>query len=446
QSTSSSLSTGAVASSSPPTVITTPTVSGGVELNYEENTLNFLDINTSDSLGRTALHWAAVTDQSDIIHSLCNSGATVDAQTLHEETPLALACREGAMKSCRLLLLTGANLNLADYLDRTPRDLAYLGGHYEIVNLLDEYTANSNTEYCTSGNPNKLTKKHDLFTSKTLTTEATDINTLSTLPRITSVEQSYCSYFPTSKLYNNSQHQLTYYDTESITHKLSTGNPASQHYSTMKSAVKNMTEKKCSKNRILNSIKTHQTLNKPDNFESFTNNTNNNNSSNDVQVEIFKDSLLKIDYNFNNNNNNNTHTNHIITNSNIMGSDESESPNHWSSSSSDLSPNRTNINNIILQKFDEQPSIIRGIHHQLNTSNLSSIMLSKWKSCINVNNYPHYNRVITNCNSTNPNIINTTYNKQSFLTNYNNQYHFNDYNNSHHQQQYQRQYNSTDRQ
>ncbi|CAH8447399.1 unnamed protein product [Schistosoma haematobium] len=552
QSTSSSLSTGAVASSSPPTVITTPTVSGGVELNYEENTLNFLDINTSDSLGRTALHWAAVTDQSDIIHSLCNSGATVDAQTLHEETPLALACREGAMKSCRLLLLTGANLNLADYLDRTPRDLAYLGGHYEIVNLLDEYTANSNTEYCTSGNLNKLTKKHDLFTSKTLTTEATDINTLSTLPRITSVEQSYCSYFPTSKLYNNSQHQLTYYDTESITHKLSTGNPASQHYSTMKSAVKNMTEKKCSKNRsihcimtttvstigvattttaptfietygltttvatssslvfnnkydslsasqysvvsesttklittndttttnnnngnnnnskrtppslalmntntnnndyidntVLNSIKTHQTLNKPDNFESFTNNTNNNNSSNDVQVEIFKDSLLKIDYNFNNNNNNNTHTNHIITNSNIMGSDESESPNHWSSSSSDLSPNRTNINNIILQKFDEQPSIIRGIHHQLNTSNLSSIMLSKWKSCINVNNYPHYNRVITNCNSTNPNIINTTYNKQSFLTNYNNQYHFNDYNNSHHQQQYQRQYNSTDRQ
>ncbi|CAH8445047.1 unnamed protein product [Schistosoma mattheei] len=199
-------------------------------------------------------------------------------------------------------------------------------------------------------------------------------------------------------------------------------------------------------NTVLNSIKTHQTLNKPDNFESFTNNTNNNNSSNDVQVEIFKDSLLKIDYNFNNNNNNNTHTNHIITNSNIMGSDESESPNHWSSSSSDLSPNRTNINNIILQKFDEQPSIIRGIHHQLNTSNLSSIMLSKWKSCINVNNYPHYNRVITNCNSTNPNIINTTYNKQSFLTNYNNQYHFNDYNNSHHQQQYQRQYNSTDRQ
>ncbi|CAI2723409.1 unnamed protein product [Schistosoma spindalis] len=553
QSTSSSLSTGAVASSSsPPAAIATPTFNGGVEFNYEENTLNFLDINTSDSLGRTALHWAAVTDQSDVIHSLCNSGATVDAQTLHEETPLALACREGAMKSCRLLLLTGANSNLADYLDRTPRDLAYLGGHYEIVNLLDEYTANSNTEYCTSGNLNKLTRKHDLFTSKTLTTETTDINTLSTLSRVTSMEQSYCSYFPTSKLYNNnSQHQLTY-DTESITHKLPTGNPASQHYSVMKSAVKNMNEKKCPKNRsvhcimttttttvstigvttmttaptfietygltttvatssslmfnnkydsfsasqyslvsesttklittndttttnnnngnntnskrtppslallntntnnndnndntVLNSI---QTFNKPDNFESFTNNTNNNNSSNDVQVEILKDSLLKIDYNFNNNNNNNTHINHIITNSNIMGSDESESPNHWSSSSSDLSPNRTNINNIILQKFDEQPSIIRGIHHQLNTSNLSSIMLSKWKSCINVNNYPHYNRVITNCSFTNPNIINTTYNKESFLTNYNNQYHFNDYDNNHHQQQYQRQYNSTDRQ
>ncbi|XP_018648078.1 notch [Schistosoma mansoni] len=554
QSTSSSLSTGAVASLSPPTTTTTPTVNGGVEFNYEENTLNFLDINTSDSLGRTALHWAAVTDQSDIIHSLCNSGATVDAQTLHEETPLALACREGAVKSCRLLLLSGANLNLADYLDRTPRDLAYLGGHYEIVNLLDEYTANSNTEYCTSGNLNK-TRKHDLFTSKTLTT---DTNTLSTLPRITSIEQSYCSYFPTPKLYdNNNQHQLTYYDTESITHKLSTGNPASQHYSMMKSAVKDMNEE-CPKSRsvhcimttttttttistigvatattspkfietygltttvatssssmfnnkfdllsasqyslgselttklittndvtttnnndnnnntkrtppslallntntnnidnnntnntILNSIQTHQTFNKPDNLDSFTNNTNNNTNSNDVKVELLKDSLLKVDYNFNNKISNSTHINHIITNSNIMGSDESESPNHWSSSSSDLSPNRTNMNNIILQKFDEQPSIYRGIHHPLNTSNLSSIMLSKCKSCINVNNYPHYNKIITNCNFINPNINNTTYNKESFLTNYNNQYHFDDYNNNNHQQQYQRQYHSTDRQ
>ncbi|CAH8448414.1 unnamed protein product [Schistosoma rodhaini] len=558
QSTSSSLSTGAVASLSPPTTTTTPTVNGGVEFNYEESTLNFLDINTSDSLGRTALHWAAVTDQSDIIHSLCNSGATVDAQTLHEETPLALACREGAVKSCRLLLLSGANLNLADYLDRTPRDLAYLGGHYEIVNLLDEYTVNSNTEYCTSGNLNKLTRKHDLFTSKTLTTETTDTNTNSTLPRITSMEQSYCSYFPTPKLYdNNNQHQLTYYDTDSITHKLSTGNPASQHYSMMKSAVKDMNEKECPKSRsvhcimtttttistigvatattspkfietygltttvatssssmfnnkfdllsasqyslgselttklittndvtttnnnndnnntkrtppslallntntnnidnnntnntILNSIQTHQTFNKPDNLDSFTNNTNNNTNSNDVKVELLKDSLLKVDYNFNNKISNSTHINHIITNSNIMGSDESESPNHWSSSSSDLSPNRTNMNNIILQKFDEQPSIYRGIHHPLNTSNLSSIMLSKCKSCINVNNYPHYNKIITNCNFINPSINNTTYNKESFLTNYNNQYHFDDYNNNnnHQQQQYQRQYHSTDRQ
>ncbi|CAH8486153.1 unnamed protein product [Schistosoma rodhaini] len=558
QSTSSSLSTGAVASLSPPTTTTTPTVNGGVEFNYEESTLNFLDINTSDSLGRTALHWAAVTDQSDIIHSLCNSGATVDAQTLHEETPLALACREGAVKSCRLLLLSGANLNLADYLDRTPRDLAYLGGHYEIVNLLDEYTVNSNTEYCTSGNLNKLTRKHDLFTSKTLTTETTDTNTNSTLPRITSMEQSYCSYFPTPKLYdNNNQHQLTYYDTESITHKLSTGNAASQYYSMMKSAVKDMNEKKCPKSRsvhcimtttttistigvttattspkfietygltttvatssssmfnntfdllsasqyspgselttklittndvtttnnnndnnntnrtppslallntntnnidnnntnntILNSIQTHQTFNKPDNLDSFTNNTNNNTNSNDVKVELLKDSLLKVDYNFNNKISNSTHINHIITNSNIMGSDESESPNHWSSSSSDLSPNRTNMNNIILQKFDEQPSIYRGIHHPLNTSNLSSIMLSKCKSCINVNNYPHYNKIITNCNFINPSINNTTYNKESFLTNYNNQYHFDDYNNNnnHQQQQYQRQYHSTDRQ
>ncbi|KAH8853695.1 Neurogenic locus Notch protein [Schistosoma japonicum] len=550
----STSSSAAASSSSPPTAVTTPTPAG-TELNFEENTLNFLDINTSDSLGRTALHWAAVTDQSDIVHSLCNSGATLDAQTLHEETPLALACREGAVTSCRLLLLTGANLNLADYLDRTPRDLAYLGGHYDIVNLLDEYiAANSNTEYCTSGNLTKFNRKHDSLTSEILTTPTTP-NTGFSSSRLSptvaaSMGQSYCSYFLTPQLCSNNNSQLTYRDTRStttitntnsntnnnnnlsLTHKPLIGNPSfPYHYSMLKSVVKSVNEGKGAKNRTarpasITTISTSRSLivdgtvtttlttsssqfslvnelttdtdttfttincdhtpslnllnttndsnlipslirddyirnmsnndkrtlnstqpkafdNRQDHLKLYTNckmvnNSNRNSSSGDIKAKVSNDnSLLKADYHFSDNitNSSNNTSTHIHTiNPPNMGSDESESPNHWSSSSSDLSPNRMSN---ILQKFDEQQppsSTIRGIHHSVDgTSN--HYLMSKWKSCIAVNNNSSdnaYNRVIVNRTITNS----TAYHKESFFTNCDQQYHFDGYNhhNHHHHQ------------
>ncbi|KAK4472435.1 hypothetical protein MN116_003689 [Schistosoma mekongi] len=480
----STSSSAAASSSSPPTAVTTPTPAS-TELNFEENTLNFLDINTSDSSGRTALHWAAVTDQSDIIHSLCNSGATLDAQTLHEETPLALACREGALTSCRILLLTGANSNLADYLDRTPRDLAYLGGHYDIVNLLDEYVAaNSNTEYC--GNLTKFDRKHDSFASETLTTPMASNTIFSSLRLSPTIAASVGQSVNERKGAKNRNARSTFITTNnassttivdgtvstalttsssqfSLANELTTNTDTTSttincnhtpslnllHTTDDSNSIPSLNSDEYIQNitnndkRTLNSIQPKAFDNRQDHLKLFTNckmvNSNNRNcSSGDIKAEVSNDhSLLKADYHFRdniNNSSNNTSTKIHTINPPNMGSDESESPNHWSSSSSDLSPNR--LNNI-LQKLDEQQppsSTIRGIHHSIDdTSN--HYLMSKWKSCINVNN--SNNRFIVNHTVTNP----TAYHKQSFFTNCDQQCHFDgysQYNHHHHQQQQKR--------
>ncbi|VDP69668.1 unnamed protein product [Echinostoma caproni] len=103
----------------------------------EDNAMSLLDLNMTDNLGRTALHWAAVTDQPDMLSCLLEAGASLDVQTTCDETPLALAAREGAFSACRLLLVAGANPELADYLDRTPKQLAQAAGYEDIVRLFD---------------------------------------------------------------------------------------------------------------------------------------------------------------------------------------------------------------------------------------------------------------------------------------------------------------------
>ncbi|TPP62143.1 hypothetical protein FGIG_02108 [Fasciola gigantica] len=109
----------------------------GITAINEDNAMSLLDLNMTDNLGRTALHWAAVTDQPDMLGCLLEAGASLDVQTTCDETPLALAAREGAFSACRLLLVAGANPELADYLDRTPKQLAQAAGHGEIVRLFE---------------------------------------------------------------------------------------------------------------------------------------------------------------------------------------------------------------------------------------------------------------------------------------------------------------------
>lgn len=104
---------------------------------------NSFGVNAADGEGRTALHWAAVTEQPAMVQLLLRAGASHDVQTLHEETPLTLAAREGSVEACSMLLAAGANIEIADYLDRTPRQLAAQNGHTEVVQLLQVYSSAS---------------------------------------------------------------------------------------------------------------------------------------------------------------------------------------------------------------------------------------------------------------------------------------------------------------
>lgn len=56
-----------------------------------------------------------------------------------EETPLFLAAREGSYETAKALLEHCANRDIADHMDRLPRDIAQERMHHDIVRLLDEH-------------------------------------------------------------------------------------------------------------------------------------------------------------------------------------------------------------------------------------------------------------------------------------------------------------------
>lgn len=106
----------------------------------EELILNECDVTKSDANGKTALHWAAATNNVDAIRRLLAVRETnKDAQDLAEETPLFLAAREGAKGAVEILLSHNANKDISDQMDRSPVEIARSRQHYDIVRLLEEH-------------------------------------------------------------------------------------------------------------------------------------------------------------------------------------------------------------------------------------------------------------------------------------------------------------------
>lgn len=106
----------------------------------EELILNEAEVTKSDNTGKTALHWAAATNNVDAIRRLLAVRETnKDAQDLAEETPLFLAAREGAKGAVEILLCHNANKDISDQMDRSPIEIARSRQHYDIVRLLEEH-------------------------------------------------------------------------------------------------------------------------------------------------------------------------------------------------------------------------------------------------------------------------------------------------------------------
>lgn len=93
-------------------------------------------VNSQDTYGRTALHWAAAMSNLQAMELLLAKGANKDAESLKKETPLFLASKEGKLEAVKILLYHNAQRHLADSMDQTPIDVARDRLHHDIEEVL----------------------------------------------------------------------------------------------------------------------------------------------------------------------------------------------------------------------------------------------------------------------------------------------------------------------
>jgi ankyrin repeat protein len=103
------------------------------------------DVNTADSTGSTALHWAAQENQPAIAALLIDAGAKVNAVTRYNMTPLALACENGSAAIVDRLLKAGVDPNSVSGEGQTALMTAALNGNVETIKLLLTHEAKVNT-------------------------------------------------------------------------------------------------------------------------------------------------------------------------------------------------------------------------------------------------------------------------------------------------------------
>uniref|UniRef100_A0A1I8P8J0 Uncharacterized protein n=1 Tax=Stomoxys calcitrans TaxID=35570 RepID=A0A1I8P8J0_STOCA len=96
---------------------------------------------TSDWLGMSALHFAAMNNQYEICQVLLNGGINKDSKTKVDRTPLHLACYYGNEQIVELLLSKGCAVNPKDMLRMTPLHWAVERRHKSIVRMLLKHNA-----------------------------------------------------------------------------------------------------------------------------------------------------------------------------------------------------------------------------------------------------------------------------------------------------------------
>ena len=95
------------------------------------------DVNQAQGDGMTALHWAAVHDEADLVDFLADAGATLEVGTrIGAYTPLHVASREGSSSALVALLTAGADANALNAVGITPLHLAALAGTTEAIAAL----------------------------------------------------------------------------------------------------------------------------------------------------------------------------------------------------------------------------------------------------------------------------------------------------------------------
>ncbi|PAA66278.1 hypothetical protein BOX15_Mlig016846g2 [Macrostomum lignano] len=94
------------------------------------------DIDAVNSNGYTALHYAALNDDSNAVYTLVHFGCDISAKNNRMQTPLHMAAEQNRLRAAEALLLSGAPLNIADKTGKTPLVLATQGGCICIVDMI----------------------------------------------------------------------------------------------------------------------------------------------------------------------------------------------------------------------------------------------------------------------------------------------------------------------
>ena len=100
-----------------------------------------MPIDIVDQYDFTALSWAALTNQTDVVRYLLKKGANVDKQDRRGVTALheASACPNNHTDVIRILLQHGARKDIKDNGGNTPIDRARYWKNKEAVDLLEQY-------------------------------------------------------------------------------------------------------------------------------------------------------------------------------------------------------------------------------------------------------------------------------------------------------------------
>ena len=91
--------------------------------------------------GMTALHWAVFHKRAELVQKLISAGASVDALTRYDVTPLSIGCIQGDAESVRLLASAGADVDRQMPSGETPLMTAARNGNAEVLKVLLQHGA-----------------------------------------------------------------------------------------------------------------------------------------------------------------------------------------------------------------------------------------------------------------------------------------------------------------